>query len=190
MVLTPVAPVSSEEPSAHPGPPFRALIVGLVAAVLIAGGTWLFVRNKASGDPGGKVLSQLVPAASALPGYGTPSLPWISAPSMSGPYLIKSEPRQDSCDGMAGTQGWSQVVVQAGFDWTGTPDGLFSSVGEHLYALGWNRVSIRDPTDSEAIWSKRLTNGSTAEANLSPEGEHYWEFVALAPPVGKAASGC
>ena len=33
---------------------------------------------------------------------------------------------------MAGTQGWSQVVVQAGFDWTGTPNGLFSLVGEHL----------------------------------------------------------
>jgi hypothetical protein len=190
MVLTPVAPVSGEEPATRSGHPFRAVIIGLVAVVLIAGGTWLFVRNEASGDPGGKVLSQLVPAASALPGYGTPRLPWTSAPSMSGPYLIKSEPRQDSCDGMAGTQGWSQVVVQAGFDWPGTPDGLFSSVGEHLHALGWKRVSIRDPTDSEAIWLKRLTNGSKAEANLSPEGESHWEFVATAPPVGKAASGC
>ena len=194
MVLAPVAPVRDEEPSAHRVHRFRALIIGLVAAVLIASGAWLFVRNEASGDPGGKVLGQLVPAASALPGYSTPSLPWASTPSLSHPYIIKSEPRQDSCDGMPGTQGWSQVVVQAEFDWTGTPDGLFSLVGEHLDALQWNRVSIRNPTFSapEAIWSKRLTNGSTATVMLSLDvvGQPHWGFVATAPPVGKAASGC
>ena len=138
------------------------------------------------------MLSQLVRAASALPGYGRASLPWVPTPppSTSQPYLIKSEPRQDSCDAMSGTQGWSQVVVQGLLDWTGTPDGLFSLVGKHLHVLGWNTVSINEPT--EAIWSKRLTNGSTAQVmlNLSPLGEPHWEFIALAPPVGKAASGC
>ena len=92
---------------------------------------------------------------------------------------------------MTGTQGWSQVVVQAEFDWTGTPDGLFSVVSKRLHALEWNSVSVKP--GSKAIWSNQLTNGSTAKVALTPGalGEPHWEFVApLAPPVGKGASGC
>jgi hypothetical protein len=145
-----------------------------------------------SGDTGGKVLQQLEPVASALPGYGTSNLPWVSTPSISHPYVIKSEPRMDSCAGRPGTQGWSQVVVQAMFDWTGSGDALTTEVGDHLHALGWSSVPIRDSTDFEAMWSKRLPNESKANAtlNLSATGPPHWEFVALAPPTGKAATGC
>jgi hypothetical protein len=151
----------------------------------------LIVRNEPSGDPGGTVLAQLVPAASALPGYGTGKLPWTAAPSMSGPYLIKSEPRQESCDGMAGTQGWTQVVVQAEFGWRSSSTSLFSRVGARLKAFGWSTVPDKAyPIGSEAIWTKYLTNGSKASVDLSSLVAHHWEFVALAPPVGRAASGC
>jgi len=143
----------------------------------------LFNRTQATGDPCGKVLNQLVPAASALPGYGTPKLSWASDPRISQAYLIKCEPKQDSCDGRAGTQGWGQAVVQAGFPWSGTPAELTSQVGGHLASLGWNQVS-------GVSWSKKLTNGSTASVSIFPGQSPNWEFVAVAPPVGKAASGC
>lgn len=188
MVSTQAPVTDNDTPGARPNRR-RGRLTAVLAVILVVGGGWaLLSRLQASGDPGGKVLNQLAPAASALPGYGTSSLPWSSQPSLSQPYLIKSEPRGDSCDGGAGTQGWSQVVVQGSFRWTGSHDALFVKVGSGLEVLGWHRT----PTSGqdEAIWKKRLDNGSTATAVLSPLGDPEWEFVALAPPVGKAASGC
>ena len=158
--------------------------------LLALGGLWLVTRLQGSGDPGGKILNQLVPAASALPGYGTSSLPWASQPNTSRPYLTKTEPDRDSCDGRAGTQGWSQVVVQGSFRWAGSHRALFDKVDSGLSAIGWRQTTIAD--QNEAIWKKRLDNGSTATAmlDLSPLGSPDWEFVALAPPVGKPATGC
>jgi hypothetical protein len=159
--------------------------------LLVVGGWWLFAGHAdGSGDPGGKILNQLTPAASALPGYGTTNLSWSAQPSISGPYLIKSEPRMDSCDGMAGTQGWSQVVVQGSFRWDGSHEVLLAKVSSGLGAPGWHLTQI--PGDSQAMWKKRLENGTIASAmlNLSPLGDPNWEFDALAPPAGRAVSGC
>ena len=96
----------------------------------------------------------------------------------------------DSCDGMAGTQGWSQVVVQGSFRWDGSHEALFVKVASGLSALGWHRTQI--PGADQAMWKKRLNNGTIASAmlNLSPLGDPNWEFVALGQPVGRAVSGC
>jgi hypothetical protein len=170
----------------------RWLFAAVPVIILGVGGSWLLFAGagEVSGDPGGKILNQLTPAASALPGYGTTSLPWSSQPSTSAPYLIKSEPRTDSCDGIAGTQGWSQVVVQGSFRWDGSHEALFARVDSGLSALGWNRRQI--PSTYQAMWTKRLHNGTIASAmlNLSALGDPNWEFVALAQPAGRAASGC
>jgi hypothetical protein len=162
-----------------------------VVAFVIAVGMWLLLaRLDGSGDPGGKILLQLSPTASALPGYGTSSLPWSTQPSTSHPYLIKSEPHRDSCDGISDTQGWSQVVVQGSIRWTGSHTALLEKVGSGLSAMGWRPTQNTSP--NEAVWTKSLDNGSTARAmlTLSPLGNPDWEFVALAPPAGKPASGC
>ena len=84
----------------------------IVACALIAAvGWWLSDRVTASGDPGGSIMKQIAPAALAIPGYGTSALPVVTEPTPSHPYLIMSEPRQDSCDGMAGTQGLSLIHI-------------------------------------------------------------------------------
>ena len=59
-------------------------------------------------------MQQLTPAATAIPGYGTAALRWVHqvSPDTLDSSIVKTEPRQDGCDGIAGTQGWSQVVVQ------------------------------------------------------------------------------
>jgi hypothetical protein len=190
VVSTPASVIDSDTPNTSPNR-HRWLWPGVVVIVLLtAGGWWLFNRTQASGDPGGKVLNQLVPAASALPGYGTSSLPWVSNPSLTQAYLIKSEPKQDSCDGRPGTEGWGQAVVQAGIAWAGTTVELISQVGDRLAALGWHRLSTSTTGSGGVSWAKQLSNGSTASASLDPEQGTDWEFVAIAPPVGKAASGC
>ena len=82
-----------------------------------------------------------------------------------------SEPRQDSCDGHAGTQGWGQAAAQAGFPWTGTPAELISQVGGHLASLGWNQVSKGTTNSGGTSWSKKLTNDSAAFVSIFPEAD-------------------
>lgn len=169
----------------------RYLAPGIaLVAVAAVGGWWLAYAHRSSGDPGGRILNQLVPAAEALPGYGTDLLPWTSSPASGRPYLLKSEPRIESCDGMSGTTGWSEAAVQGLLRWDGSGSRLFAVVDSRLDQLGWRRESI--PATNEAVWNKQLSNGSSARAvlSLSPSGGSFWEFVALAPPTGKAASGC
>jgi hypothetical protein len=190
-VWTKEPPPIARKPSVSPTKRHRLLYAAVPIVILAVGGWWLFARHaEGSGDPRGKILNQLTPAASALPGYGTTSLPWSSQPSTSAPYLIQSEPRIDSCDGMAGTQGWSQVVVQGSFRWDSSHEALFVRVDSGLSALGWRRTQIAS-TD-QAMWKKHLGNGTIATAmlNLSPLGDPIWEFVALAPPAGRPVSGC
>ena len=95
--------------------------VGMVLAGLL--GLILFSSSNRSGDPGGHVLSQLTPVISAIPSVATTS------------YVWKMEPKQDSCDGRPGTQGWSQVVVQSAFKWPGSEQSLSVAMATHLATL-------------------------------------------------------
>jgi hypothetical protein len=165
------------------------LLVAVVVWALTGG-------NAVSGDPEGKVMDQLTPTVSSLPGYGTAALPWVSQipQSMEAPYAIKMEPRQDSCDGIAGTQGWSQVVVQAGFKWTKGFSALVSYMDSRLTILGWSAVAqSRASNPPSQNWTKTLSNGSKADLNVSQELgtlSSHWQLDAITKPVGKAASGC
>jgi hypothetical protein len=100
-------------------------IVAVVLAAALAVGIGWGLKSGASGDPGGKLLAQLVPVVSAFPS-GTSTT-----------YLWKMDPTQESCDGIAGTQGWSQVVVQAAFRWRKSPQALFAAMNGRLIRIGW-----------------------------------------------------
>ncbi len=169
-------------------------VVVLIAAIVAA--NIIFRSSTPTGDPGRKVMDQLVPTVSALPGYGTSALPWVSQipQSMVAPYAIKLEPHQDSCDGRPGTQGWSQVVVQSGFRWKGSFHALISFMHARLSDLGWTAVHESRPQDPPGqSWTKTLTNGSRANLNVTQEGgptSSTWQLDAIANPIGKAASGC
>lgn len=169
----------------------RTWLVVVLSACIAGTATWWFTRTP-SGDPGARILGQILPAASALPGYGTSALPWTSSPSTTGPWLTKSEPHQTSCDGMAGTQGWSSVSVQGRFVFAGPRSTLFREVGARLSSLGWTVVPRVRSTDTEHMWTKRLAGGSRAHAMLTftSGGDPPWTFVVTAPPISHAAHGC
>lgn len=85
-------------------------MLGGAVVLLIVVIVWVVASsNVASGDPGGRVMDQLTPTVSSLPGYGTAAMPWVSQmpQSLAAPYAVKIEPFRVSCDGRAGTQGWS-----------------------------------------------------------------------------------
>ncbi len=169
----------------------------IAAAVLVAAGIWAFWGSiDPSGDPDGKVMAQLTSTVTALPGYGTPALPWVNQipPSLNASYIIKMEPHQDSCDGRAGTQGWSQVVVQAGFHWNSGLPLLVAHMDPRLAKLGW-KVFPQPSTayPPTATWAKTLGTGGHGFLGVTQEGgmnSSDWELVATGDPTGKAASGC
>ena len=171
------------------------LSVGVLVVVTVV---WITVvrSTAATGDPGGKVMSQLVPAVSALPGHGTSALPWVSQipQSLEASYAVKLEPHQDSCDGRPGTQGWSQVVVQSRFRWSESLGALIALMQTRLAELGWTVVPQSRPQDPPGqSWTKTLSNGSRADLNITQEGgpnSPTWQLDVSAKPVGKAASGC
>jgi hypothetical protein len=99
-------------------------------------------------------------------------------------YANFQEPHMDSCDGMAGTQGWDDAVVQINFAWTGEAQLLASHVESELTRLGWY-----DPNYSWR-WTKTLSNGTVADATLEDDKYEGWTLFAEAAPVGKQVSGC
>jgi len=165
----------------------------IVACALIAAvGWWLSDRVTASGDPGGSIMKQIAPVAFAIPGYGTSALPVVNEPTPSHPYLIMSEPRQDSCDGMAGTQGWTDVTMQAAFTYTQSSGSLSEQMGRRLAVLGRETSPVPPTPQDQMAWTKKLPSGAKATISVQEVlgSSSAWELVAQAPPAGKAASGC
>lgn len=164
--------------------------------MVAVGGWWLFSGHQSpgSGDPGGKVMQQLTPAATAIPGYGTAALRWVHqvSPDTFNSSIIKTEPRQDSCDGIAGTQGWSQVVVQSRFQWSQDLPALVAYMEPRLAKLGWSEVpQALSSSPPNQNWTKTLTTGTQADLSVMQEGgttSSIWQLVAVGAPIGKAAS--
>jgi hypothetical protein len=141
-------------------------------------------------------MDQFTPTVSSLPGYGTAALPWVNEipQSLAAPYAIRIERFQDSCDGIAGTQGWSQVVIQAGFKWTKGLSDLVTHMDPRLTKLGWSAVAqLQASNPPSQNWVKTLSNGTRANVSVSQGLGTYsshWQLDANAKPVGKAAGGC
>jgi hypothetical protein len=120
---------------------FAAVGVAVVAALFCGTATWASAATP-SGDPGGRVLHQLTPTARALPGYGTVALPWTTQPTMNRAFITTYEPKQDSCGGMPGSRGWSQVVLQSWFTWRNSTPELFTHLGSRMAGLGHPRSYV------------------------------------------------
>ena len=190
----PVSPVPHRR---HSGHPFRTAML-VIAVILIAGAciTWfVWPSEPAGGDPGGRVMKQLTPTDASFPGYGTASLPWVRRlpPSLDTSFIIKTEPFLDSCDGRAGTQGWSQVVVQSRFQWHQGLSALVAYMEPRLSELGWSRQVQVPQVPPGYNWTKSLNNGTRAFLNVTQEGgsgSTVWQADVIGQPVGKPASGC
>lgn len=176
------------------------LVVGAFVAVgltVLPSNTATTVLAASQGDPNGRIMSQLVSIAAVLPGYGTSRLPEMeSVPWPLQNYLVRIEPAWDSCDGMAGTFGWDNVIVQAGFEWKGTPAQLFELLNQRLLRVGWESSHLvagaRNPLYDYAVWSGPLPSGIRASIDVNPQQDdaHQFLFVASAPPVGRRVKVC
>lgn len=158
----------------------RRLVVGIAVAILVFASVLVFwVFRGGNPDPGSQILRQVASIRSAVP-HGVV----IN-------YANLDEPRIDSCDGIPSTRGWSDVVAQINFNWSGSPSALVASVNQHLIDVGWVDFEAESNNGQPGgAWQKRLTNRTTARAQLSVEPLGSWTLFASAPPVGKRVSGC
>jgi hypothetical protein len=189
-------PESAPTQIRHPRRPVQTTVLA-VAAVLIIGAcvTWFaWPGSPSNGDPGGRVMNQLTPAVTSVPGYGTAALPWVRQipPSLDASYIVRTEPQRDSCDGISGTQGWSQVVVQARFQWGRSVSALIAYMNPRLFHLGWTPMPEALPSNPSSVnWTRMLDNGTRANLIVTQEGgptSALWQFDALGQPIGKSAS--
>lgn len=158
--------------------PIAVASVGAVAVAVVLG-LLIWRPWGGTGDPGGRILAQLKPVAYALP------------PGSHVNYRHLVEPHQDSCDGNPATRGWSQVVAQTNFDWSGSPQQLVDIIKSRMQALGWSFSPATDNGLPAGQWTKTLTGGTTAGTALGVEaGGSAWTLLAIAPPVGRPAAGC
>jgi hypothetical protein len=133
------------------------------------------------GDPEGRVLHQLQPAAQALPSDAHVI------------YRYDFEPKWDSCDGRQGTFGWNNVILQIRFESRTPTIALVEHADGTLRRLGWSYEYDRS---GQVGWTKQLANGSVASAQLSnavpDQGglTQKWDLFVGAPPIGTRVSGC
>ena len=160
----------------------------LVAAVVVAGGVGVAWAATGSGhgdpDPGGRVLAALVRVDQAIPADAQ--------------VMVRQahEPQWDSCDGRAGTFGWTGVMVIVQFGTDEPASELISQADRILRAEGWQRTGTSTtPLGPTATWSRVVAGSTAATASLSPwtrgQGSPiYWDLDAMAPPHGQRVSGC
>ena len=159
------------------------LTVVILLVILAVIGSYLAWRLGGSndfgpGDPGGHILAQLKTASAAVPSNATID------------YAHYDEPHIDSCDGMAGTRGWTNVDVQIHFHWNGTSSALLAYVDHRLPGLGWSRTSWPSGVGPGGAWTKRLQSGIPVRLTVETENYGGWTLFTQAPPVGRQVSGC
>ena len=152
----------------------------VILCVLLASCATASAVRTPSGDPGGRVLTQLRPVRAAIPKHNV----IIN-------YANYEEPKMDSCDGQPGTQGWDEAVVQVSFRWKGKVAPLMSFAAAQMAENRWvvTRPEVTYPQPYIG-WSKHLLNGTTATSSLDFEDYGTWTLIAEAPPVGKPVTGC
>ena len=172
-------PTDTLPPAKSRRPQARVIAVGCALALTAFIALLIWSLRAGSGDPGGRILAQLKPVGYTLPAGAAVN------------YRQMFEPHQDSCDGNPATKGWSQVVSQTNFQWSGTPSRLIAMINTRMQNLGWTFSPASGNGQPGGEWTKTLTGGTTADATLTAEpGGSTWTLIALAPPVGRAVSGC
>ena len=165
----------------------RWQLAAIASLILIAGLVGLLIHGwKIHGDPdpGGQILDALRTVEAAVP---------PAAIDVSEEY---GEAHWDSCDGRAGTFGWSEISVILTFGTTLDPSALISYVTGRLEAGGWTMAGQEalSPLGPNQKFSRTLANGTEAVADIGPQMRDgrtvMWSLRATAPPDGPTASGC
>jgi hypothetical protein len=100
----------------------------------------------------------------------------------------------ESCDGIAGTFGWSDVVVQANFTTSKSEVAVFAYADKVVSKLGWKAESLGEADGVGSVrstWTKVIAPVGVVRltlSNNSPDGA--WVLITTASPEGHPVKGC
>jgi hypothetical protein len=168
------------------------LSVALACAAGSACGKSLSAQHP-GGDPDGRLLAALSSVVAAAPSDAQIA------------YVHKRASRLGSCDGMAGTWGWTNVGFEAGFASSENALDVIASADDVLTRQGWTREELgqRDgPEVRISTWTKsippavdlvrlRLSNNEPLGGRTSNNTPRVgWAFKTSAIPPGYPVRGC
>lgn len=162
----------------------RVRVAGGSLAVGLVAGWAMNAVTHGTPDPGGRSFARLQTVLTALPRDAQVILQQAS------------EPQWTSCDGRAGTSGWTPVTISTQFRTHESPAELLATAGRRLAAAGWSGVRPLDsPLGPGARWTHPVGRGARATVSLTPATmggatAPFWDLTAVAPPRGRQASGC
>lgn len=148
------------------------------------GGLLLAACGHGSGDPGGMVLRELKPVATAIPPRASDVRARFNDPTW-----------QSKCpDNPYERSGWSQVAVSATFDADNPETDVIASIDADLVHLGWSRndTAVTAGQGPVAHWTRSVGGGRRADAFAYPvpAGSDHWWLTASWDPPGFALPGC
>jgi hypothetical protein len=176
LIASPAAVATPPRPSAGVRLSGRRLAgAGIVAAVVVG---LLALAGQggphSGGDPGGRILAELKPAAAAVP---------------AGAQVLShedSEPSWAACDGAPGS-GWTEASVTVQFSVSLSSSQLVDRADRQLVGRGWRLVQA---SGTGATWTKAVAGGVQAAAVLSPaDRSGVWWLRASAPAQGAQFAG-
>jgi len=138
-----------------------------------------------SGDPGGRLLAEVRLAVTTAVPPGADTSP-----------LVTREPYIDSCDGRAATRGWQPATVAIRLATVLPAADLAAQVDGRIGPLGWHRTTSEKGVAGEYFrWEKQVATGTAAltmnsDETPRPDPRHPWDILAVAPAVGRPATGC
>jgi hypothetical protein len=95
---------------------------------------------------------------------------------------------------MAGTWGWSDVVVQAEFTSSQRDAAVIAHAQNVVSRLGWKRELVGEPDGTPSVtatWTKSIRSTVPARLTMSNDGPNEaWVLVATATPEGHPVKGC
>lgn len=170
----------------RPRPSVLLIVVGSVVVWLCIGsivtGVLGLFGGHAGGDPGAvreralRQISAAIPAGAIVDMHDAGGLQWTS------------------CDGRAGTEGWSDVTVDYQFTSNLSSKAVLAHAAAQLAAQGWTALAPRPAMPGPYLEWTKIIAGKPAHAQLGifhrVPSESSWDLVATAPPQGQRASGC
>ena len=156
------------------------MIAGLVPVVLVAAVLYWHQARRGNPDPGGRILTALVPVSAAVPSDATIV------------FNHEADGAWDSCDGLPQTAGWHDITYEIRFTSQTDPQAVVTDASRQLADLGWGASSIGAIPGIGAQWSKRV-EGSPGPAIVTlarDPGEVVWILTAHAPPATHPLTGC
>lgn len=180
---TPATPTREVQQRTPPRPRPRRwipfLLVGVVPVALVAGLLYWRGAQRGNPDPGGQILSGLVPVSAALPNDATTVV------------THKSDGWWDSCDGIPGTAGWHDIAVEIRFTTGSDSQTVMAHAASELANLGWRSSSPEPGPAGATRWSKQIQGSAgLATVTLTHEESGAWTLLAHTSPAARQVSGC